>query len=90
MDEIQKVLVKAGRKDLAQKYYKKVSSTDALKRLVSKVLNASSDKPLAKAIRYTLFDLNDDKVLYTFVKRLEIEMPELRKEIAQADTQTGK
>lgn len=28
MDEIQKVLVKAGRKDLAQKYYKKVAEED--------------------------------------------------------------
>jgi hypothetical protein len=27
MDEIQKELVKAGRKDLAQKYYKKISGT---------------------------------------------------------------
>jgi len=31
MDEIQKVLVKAGRKDLAQKYYKKIAVYDPQK-----------------------------------------------------------
>ena len=33
MDEIQKILVNAGRKDLAQKYYQKISKTAAIKGL---------------------------------------------------------
>lgn len=36
MDEIQKVLVKAGRKDLAQKYYKKVAQKNNEEGLVKK------------------------------------------------------
>lgn len=35
MDEIQKVLIKAGRKDLVQKYYEKVSKKSSLKEKIS-------------------------------------------------------
>jgi len=45
MDEIQEVLVKAGRKDLAQAYYKKVSANNGTFKCPdcgSKVLEATS------------------------------------------------
>ena len=35
MDKIQKALIKAGRKDLAQKYYKKVAASTLIDRLQS-------------------------------------------------------
>lgn len=42
MDEIQKVLIKEGRKDLAQKYYKKIAGTTQGK--LSDIIQAFNDR----------------------------------------------
>jgi len=71
MNEIQKVLIKAGRKDLAQEYYDKVSATEDKKinidpKTITK-LDTAIDKHLNKAImdleKFVKFkcDFKDDK-----------------------------
>lgn len=54
MDEIQKVLVKAGRKDLAQKYYEKVASKSVLSEL-AKIFNFKKVPRLKKG-KYDIYD----------------------------------
>jgi hypothetical protein len=60
MDEIQKVLVKVGRKDLAQKYYKKIS-VEKTKELDIEMKNLVKDH-LAKGIpiRQNMFKIGTD------------------------------
>ena len=59
MDEIQKVLIKIGRKDLAQKYYLKISDSipdEKIKIYFSKkILPEIKDKSLQNIIRETVF-----------------------------------
>ena len=45
MDQIQKTLIKMGRKDLAQQYYLKVTNTDKKEMLTKEVMKWKKDYP---------------------------------------------
>jgi len=64
MDEIQKTLVKAGRKDLAIKYYKKISAFADEKKLATEI------KKNLEAVAKNLKQIN--KVSYDKINKLTI------------------
>ena len=75
MDEIQKVLVKAGRKDLAEKYYNKVAGVGyelyakGLDRVVAQCNTISENaKNLAKEVRKNNDGINKKKKVIKFMQ----------------------
>lgn len=62
MDKIQKVLVKAGRKDLAQEYYKKVAANNSIKETFTNInvlISHIKQLDVDKGIRATLLKIVD-------------------------------
>ena len=70
MDLIQKILVKAGRKDLAQKYYKKVAEVDEYEKYIDdvakgidrKIINSKFKKTLGISIKSISEDIQNEKL----------------------------
>jgi hypothetical protein len=63
MDEIQKVLIKAGRKDLAQKYYKKANP---LKNDLREMVNKFGTREILLSLSDVMRDDGDSKMAEYF------------------------